>query len=329
MARAWHLTSRPTGMPTHDNFALREIDSPALGEGQIRVRNLWLSVDPYMRGRMNDAKSYADPFALDAPMGGGAVGEVIESKAESIAVGDKVQHMAGWRDEAVLDGKTVQKLPALGVPDQAFLGMLGMPGMTAYFGLLSVGAAKPGETVFVSAAAGAVGSTVVQIAKAKGMTVIGSAGGAEKCAWVKSLGADQVIDYKAGGSLVKALAAAAPNGIDVYFDNVGSDHFDAALAVANLHARFAVCGMIDIYNRADPTSLRYLARVIGARIRIEGFLVTDFMPRADEFYRDMGEMLASGKLQRQETVHEGLESAPDAFLGLFSGGNTGKMLVKI
>ena len=329
MARAWHLTSRPMGMPTHDNFALREIESPALGEGQIRVRNLWLSVDPYMRGRMNDAKSYADPFALDAPMGGGAVGEVIESKADGIAAGDKVQHMAGWRDEAVLDGKAAQKLPALGVPDQAFLGMLGMPGMTAYFGLLSIGAAKPGETVFVSAAAGAVGSTVVQIAKAKGMTVIGSAGGAEKCAWVKSLGADQVIDYKAEGSLVKALAAAAPNGIDVYFDNVGSDHLDAALAVANLHARFAVCGMIDIYNSADPTSLRYLARVIGARLRIEGFLVTDFMPRAAEFYRDMGEMMASGKLQRQETVHEGLESAPDAFLGLFSGGNTGKMLVKV
>jgi len=329
MARAWHLTSRPNGMPTHDNFALREIDLPALGEGQVRVRNLWLSVDPYMRGRMNDAKSYADPFALDVPMGGGALGEVIESNADGIAVGDKVQHMAGWRDEAVLDAKSVQKLPALDVPDQAFLGMLGMPGMTAYFGLLSVGAAKPGETVFVSAAAGAVGSTVVQIAKAKGMTVIGSAGGAEKCALVKSLGADKVIDYKAESSLVKALAAAAPGGIDVYFDNVGSDHFDAALAVANLHARFAVCGMIDIYNSADPTSLRYLARVIGARIRIEGFLVSDFMPRAAEFYRDIGEMLASGKLQRQETVHEGLESAPDAFLGLFSGGNTGKMLVKI
>jgi NADPH-dependent curcumin reductase CurA len=316
-------------MPTHENFALREIESPALGDGQVRVRNLWLSVDPYMRGRMNDAKSYADPFALDAPMGGGTVGEVVESKAVGVAVGDKVQHMAGWRDEAVLEAKAVQKLPALDVPDQAFLGMLGMPGMTAYYGLLSIGAAKPGETVFVSAAAGAVGSTVVQIAKAKGMTVIGSAGGADKCAWVKSLGADHVIDYKAVGSLVKALAAAAPNGIDVYFDNVGSDHLDAALAVANLHARFAVCGMIDIYNRADPTSLRYLARVIGARIRIEGFLVSDFMPRAGEFYRDMGEMLASGKLQRQETVHEGLESAPDAFLGLFSGGNTGKMLVKI
>ncbi|MGN6278944.1 MAG: NADP-dependent oxidoreductase [Sphingomonas sp.] len=330
MARAWTLKSRPQGKPDHDNFALVDLESTPLGDGQIRVRNRWLSVDPYMRGRMNDMKSYVPPFQLGAPMEGGAIGEVLESKAEGFSPGDRVQHMLGWRDEAVVDAGQVQKLPDLGVDDQAFLGQLGMPGMTAYFGLLDVASAKPGDIVFVSAAAGAVGSTVVQIAKAKGMTVIGSAGGADKCAWVKSLGADAVIDYKEGGTpLVKKLMDAAPQGIDVYFDNVGSDHLDAALAVAREHARFAICGMIDIYNDMKPTELRYLARVIQARIRVQGFIVTDFMSRMGEFYQDMGGMLQAGKLQRQETVHDGLDAMPDAFLGLFSGGNTGKMLVRL
>ena len=329
MARAWHLERRPNGMPTLEDFALREVALPELGEGMIRVRNRWLSVDPYMRGRMNDAKSYAAPFALGEPMTGGAVGEVIESRAAGFAPGDRVQHMDGWRDEAVLPAKSVQKLPALDVPDSAFLGLLGMPGMTAYFGLLDVAKAKPGETVFVSAAAGAVGSTVVQVAKARGMRVIGSAGGTDKCDWVRSLGADHVIDYKAGESLVKALAGAAPEGIDVYFDNVGGAHLDAALAVANVGARFAICGMIDIYNSAEPTSLRYLARVIGARITITGFLVSDHMGRATDFYRDMGDMLTAGTLEQRQTVFEGLETAADAFLGLFSGANTGKMVVKL
>lgn len=330
MARAWTLKSRPQGMPDHGNFELVDLDLPALGDGQIRVRNHWLSVDPYMRGRMNDMKSYVPPFQLGQPMEGGAVGEVVESKADGFAPGDKVLHMLGWRDEAVVDAAGVQKLPALGVEDEAFLGQLGMPGMTAYFGLMHVAGAREGDTVFVSAAAGAVGSTVVQIAKAKGMTVIGSAGGADKCAWVKSLGADAAIDYKEGGTpLVKKLMDAAPNGIDVYFDNVGSDHLDAALAVARDHARFAICGMIDIYNNMKPTELRYLARIIQARIRVQGFIVTDFMGRMNEFYQDMGAMLQAGKLQRQETVHDGLDAMPDAFLGLFSGGNTGKMLVRL
>ena len=328
MPRAWTLERRPQGLPQAGDFTLREIAPPALGEGEIRVRNLWLSVDPYMRGRMSDAKSYAAPYALGEPMTGGAVGEVVESRADGFAPGDLVQHMRGWREEAVLPAAEAQKLPALDVPPQAFLGQLGMPGMTAYFGLLDVAEARPGETVFVSAAAGAVGSTVVQIAKAKGMTVIGSAGGAEKCAWVRSLGADRVIDYKAG-PVLEGLREAAPDGIDVYFDNVGADHLDAALATARLHARFAVCGMIDVYNSAEPTSLRYLARVIAARIRITGFLVFDHMHRADDFYRDMGALLAAGQLRREETVVDGIEAMPDAFLGLFSGANTGKMLVRL
>ena len=329
MARAWSLKARPQGMPKHTDFAMIDLDQAALAPGEVRVANRWLSVDPYMRGRMNDVKSYVPPFELGKAMQGGAVGEVIESADDAFKSGDMVLHMAGWRDEAVVPAAQVQKLPALDVPPQAFLGQLGMPGMTGYFGLLAVAEAKPGDTVFVSAAAGAVGSTVVQVAKAKGMTVIGSAGGAEKCAWVKSLGADAVIDYKGDVPVVKALGEAAPKGIDVYFDNVGGDHLDVALAHARLHARFAICGMIDVYNSGAATQLRYLARLIGNRVQIRGFFVSDFMDRAPEFYKDMGAMLSQGTLQRQETVHEGLDAMPDAFLGLFSGGNTGKMLVKV
>ncbi|MBY0583802.1 MAG: NADP-dependent oxidoreductase [Sphingomonas sp.] len=329
MARAWALKSRPQGMPTLDNFSIIDLPAAPLGAGEVRVANRWLSVDPYMRGRMNDVKSYVPPFQIGEALQGGAVGEVTESNADGIAVGDMVLHMAGWRDEAVLPGAAVQKLPELGVPPQAFLGQLGMPGMTAYFGLLDVASAKEGDVVFVSAAAGAVGSTVVQIAKAKGMTVIGTAGGADKCAWVKSLGADEVIDYKSDGPLLKKLIAAAPGGIDVYFDNVGGEHLDAAIATAKERARFAICGMIDMYNSGAPTELRFAARIIGMRIRIQGFIVSDFMARAAEFYRDMAAWTQAGKLQREETVMDGLESTPDAFLGLFTGGNTGKMLVKI
>ena len=228
MARAWHLKSRPQGMPTAENFELKEYDLPPLGEGMIRVRNSWLSVDPYMRGRMNDVKSYVPPFEVGQPMEGGAIGEIVESRADGFSPGDLVQHMGGWRDEAVVPARTANKLPNLGVAPEQFLGMLGVTGATAYFGLLDAACAKGGDIVFVSAAAGAVGSAVVQIAKAKGMTVIGSAGGPEKCAFVRSLGADQVIDYREG-PILKSLAAAAPEGIDVYFDNVGPDHLDAAL----------------------------------------------------------------------------------------------------
>lgn len=328
MARAWTLKSRPAGMPEDDNFALIDVPSAPLGAGQVRVANRWLSVDPYMRGRMNDVKSYVPPFALGEPMQGGAIGEVVESNSPDLPVGAKVQHMLGWREEAVLDAAEAQKLPALGVEDQAYLGQLGMPGMTAYFGLLEVASAKPGDVVFVSAAAGAVGSTVVQIAKAKGMTVIGAAGGADKCAWVKELGADHVVDYKAE-PVARGLMQAAPDGIDVYFDNVGGDHLDAALLAARLHARFAICGMIDVYNDAKPQELRYLARMIGARINIRGFIFSDFLAQMGDFYRDMGGWLKEGKLKRHETVHEGIAAMPEAFRGLFTGGNMGKMLVRL
>lgn len=335
MARAWYFTAYPEALPTLDHVELREMPEIPLADGQIRVRNEYLSVDPYMRGRMTNLDSYVEGFAIGEPMTGGAVGEVIESKADGYAVGDKVMHMIGWRDEAVVDtqvgpgGMGPQKLPPMNVPIQAWLHNLGLTGATAYFGLLKTAEAKAGETVFVSAAAGAVGSAVVQIAKKKGMTVVGSAGGPDKCAWVKQLGADACIDYKAGPVLPQ-LAEAAPGGIDVYFDNVGGEHLDAAFALAKNFARFAICGMIESYNDAlSGTEFKYIIRSIPARIRMQGFIFTDYMQHMMEFMGEMAPWVASGEVTMRETVHPGIETAFDAFLGLFSGGNTGKMLVKL
>ncbi len=332
--RAWTLASRPVGLPSHSNFALIEQPETALADGQIRVANRWLSVDPYMRGRMNDVKSYVPGFQIGEVMTGGAVGEVIESRNPGFAVGDTVLHMAGWREEAVIGAEAMpNKIGAPGIPEQSWLHNMGLTGGTAWVGLFKVADAKPGDVVFVSAAAGAVGSAVVQICKAKGITVIGSAGGADKCAWLRELGADAAVDYKAGPlipQLKAALESLGKSGIDVYFDNVGGDHLDAAFALANDFARFAICGMIDGYNSAEPAKFRYIMRVISARIRVEGFIYTDkFMPNMAEFYADMGGMIAAGQVTMRETVHSGIETMPDAFLGLFSGGNTGKMLVRV
>jgi NADPH-dependent curcumin reductase CurA len=330
--RAWHLTSRPTGLPTMDNFALREAPVPALDEGWVRVENKWLSVDPYMRGRMNDVKSYVPPFALGEPMQGGAVGKVVESRSPNLKEGDTVFHMLGWREQAAGPGEAFNKVPPLPVEDHQWLGNLGLTGGTAYFGLLRVAEAKEGDVVFVSAAAGAVGSAVVQIAKAKGMTVIGSAGGADKCAWVRELGADAAIDYKSGPvvkQLMEAAQALGSGGIDVYFDNVGGDHLDAAFATARQQARFAICGMIDNYNSGEAPAFRYIMRVISARIRMQGFIYTDYMSEMATFYQDMGAMIGADQIRSRETIHDGIEAMPDAFLGLFDGGNTGKMLVRL
>ncbi|MDP8993814.1 MAG: NADP-dependent oxidoreductase [Pseudomonadota bacterium] len=326
--RAWHLRSRPSGLPTAENFELKEIELPPLKDGMVRVRNEWLSVDPYMRSRMNDVKSYVPSFGLGEPMEGGAVGTVVESRSPHLAAGETVFHMLGWREEAVGEAGQFNKVPPLPVPDRQWLGNLGLTGATAYFGLLQVAEAKEGDTVFVSAAAGAVGSAVVQIAKLKGMRVIGSAGGAEKCGWVRELGADAAIDYKAG-PLLQALAQAAPDGIDVYFDNVGGDHLDAAFAVARNRARFAICGMIENYNAGPPPAFRYIMRIIAARITLKGFIYTDFLPEIGDFYREMGAWVASGKVKSRETVREGIEAMPEAFLDLFRGANIGKMLVKL
>jgi NADPH-dependent curcumin reductase CurA len=326
--RAWHLKSRPTGMPDMGNFELKALDLPPLEEGAVRVRNSWLSVDPYMRGRMNDVKSYVPPFQVGEPLQGGAVGKVVESRAPGLEPGDTVFHMLGWREEAVGPAAAFNKVPAMGVGDEQWLGNLGLTGATAYFGLFRAAQAKEGDIVFVSAAAGAVGSAVVQIAKAKGMTVIGSAGGADKLAFVRELGADAAIDYKAG-PLVKSLAQAAPKGIDVYFDNVGGDHLDAAFAHARNNARFAICGMIDAYNGGEPPSFRYIMRTISARIMLKGFIYTDYLPEMGQFYGEMGGWIASGQVKSRETIRDGIEATPQAFLDLFTGGNTGKMLVRL
>jgi NADPH-dependent curcumin reductase CurA len=281
-----------------------------------------------MRGRMNDVKSYTPPFTLDEPMTGGAVGVVAESRSQLLKEGDTVLHMAGWREQAAGPAEHFTKVPPLPVADHEWLGNLGLTGGTAYFGLLRVAEAKEGETVFVSAAAGAVGSAVVQIAKAKGMNVIGSAGGADKVAWVRELGADAAIDYKAG-PLLSQLQDAAPKGIDVYFDNVGGEHLDAAMAVARQNARFAICGMIDDYNSGSTHQFRFIMRIIAMRIMLKGFIYLDYLAEMGDFYREMGGWIASGAVSSRETIHDGIEAMPDAFLGLFSGGNIGKMLVRL
>ena len=338
MAKGWIFKARPTGMPDSSTASLEELPHRDLGENEIRVANHWLSVDPYMRGRMNDQKSYVAGFQLGEPIGGGAVGAVIESRNPGFSVGDKVLHMAGWRDEAVvtpmeMPTKLPQQLLDAGVPEQAFLSSLGLTGGTAWVGLLKVAEAKEGEVVFVSAAAGAVGSAVTQLAKAKGMRVIGSAGGAAKVERVLGMGADAAIDYKAGPvlpQLSKALQAMGAGGVDVYFDNVGGAHLDAAFAVASDFARFAICGMIDSYNDGKPQEMKYIIRTIPARVRMQGFIYTDhFFKHMAEFYDDMGGLVIAGKVMTEETVRDGVESTFDAFLGLFRGENFGKMLVRV
>jgi hypothetical protein len=324
------LKSRPTGLPTRDNFEFASVELKAPGPGEVQVKNLWMTVDPYMRGRMNDVKSYAPPFQLGEVMTGGAVGQVTASNDPAFKEGDLVQSQFGWREGFTAPASTVQKLDPRGLPPQAFLGVAGMPGLTAYAGLLRIAALKDGDIVFVSGAAGAVGSLVCQIAKAKGHTVIGSAGGPEKVKFLKEIGVDHAIDYKAERDLTAALAAAAPDGIDVYFDNVGGPHLEAALNSARLFARFAICGMISIYNATEPPpGPRNLAQLIGKNIRMEGFIVSHHFDLLPKFIEDLSGWVREGKVKWQETVFEGIDKAPDAFLGLFTGENTGKMLVKL
>ena len=328
--REIRLKSRPSGLPTHDNFELATVELAAPGPGEIQVQNLWMTVDPYMRGRMNDVKSYAPPFQLGKAMDGGAIGQVVASSDPAFKAGDLVQSGFGWREGFNAPASAVQKLNPGQLPVQAFLGAAGMPGLTAYAGLLKIAALKEGDVVFVSGAAGAVGAMVCQIAKAKGHTVIGSAGGADKVAYLKSIGVDQVIDYKAEKDLTAALAAAAPGGIDVYFDNVGGAHLEAALNNAKLFARFAICGMISIYNATKPEpGPSNLAQLIGRNIRMEGFIVSHHFGMMPQYIADLSQWVAEGKVSWKETVFEGIEKAPDAFIGLFKGDNLGKMLVKL
>jgi hypothetical protein len=289
-----------------------------------------MTVDPYMRGRMNDVQSYTPPFQIGQALQGGAVGEVVASNDPAFKKGEAVQSFFGWREAFNAPAAAVQKLDTHGLPPQAFLGAVGMPGLTAYVGLLKIAALKPGDVVFVSGAAGAVGQIVCQIAKIKGHTVIGSAGGADKVAYLKEIGVDQVIDYKAESDLAAALMKAAPEGIDVYFDNVGGAHLEAALLAAKPFGRFALCGMISQYNATDMgPGVRGLILCVGKQLRLEGFIVSSHADMQPAFIADMSKWIAEGKLKWEETVEEGIENAPTAFLKLFKGENLGKMLVRL
>jgi hypothetical protein len=329
-SREIRLKSRPSGVPTPDNFELASVELPDPAPGHVQVRNSWMTVDPYMRGRMNDVQSYSPPFQLGEAMQGGAVGEVVASNDPAFKAGDAVQSFFGWREAFNAPAGAVQKLDTHGLPPQAFLGVAGMPGLTAYVGLLKVAALKDGDVVFVSAAAGAVGQVVCQIAKLKGHTVVGSAGGAEKSAYLKELGVDQVIDYKGETNLTAALMRAAPQGIDVYFDNVGGEHLEAALMAAKPFGRFALCGMISQYNATDiGPGVRGLIMCVGKQLRLEGFIVSSHMDMQAAFIKDMSGWIADGKVKWRETVEEGIANAPAAFLKLFKGENLGKMLVRL
>lgn len=329
--REIRFKSRPNGMPTAANFELAETDVPTPGPGQVLVRNSFMSVDPYMRGRMTDRASYVDGFKIGEVMTGGAVGQVVASNNPKFKVGDHVSHFGGWREWYVSSGADFQPADPKLAPLSAYLGTFGMPGLTAYAGLLDVGQLKDGETVFVSAASGAVGAVVCQIAKAKGCTVIGSAGSDEKCKWLKDVAkVDHTINYKTAGDLTAALHKAAPGGIDVYFENVGGEHLDAALANMKQNGRIPVCGMIAQYNATTPPpGPRNIIMVVPLRLMIKGFIVSDFGHLAPKFIADMAKWTMEGKMKWQETVKEGIEKAPEAFMGLFSGDNSGKMVVRV
>jgi NADPH-dependent curcumin reductase CurA len=329
-SREVRLKSRPSGLPTEANFEIVSVTLPEPGPGEVQVKNTWMTVDPYMRGRMYAGPSYAASFEVGKAMDGGAVGEIVKSNSDAFKPGDLVQSGFGWREGFTCPAAQVQKLDTMGLEPQLFLGAVGMPGLTAYAGLLKVAGFKAGETVFVSGGAGAVGSMVAQIAKLKGGIVVATAGGPDKVAFLKDIGVDHAIDYKAVGDLSKAIAEAVPGGIDIYFDNVGGDHLEAALNVAKLHARFAICGGISAYNNigGTPGPSNFL-QIVGKRIKMEGFIVSDHWNLMADYAGEMAPWIKSGKVQVRETVEHGIDKAVTAFLKLFSGGNLGKMLVKL
>ena len=331
-AQQVHLKSRPAGMPTHDNFALVTVELPQPAAGEVLVKNLFMSVDPYMRGRMREDAVYAQAYAVNEVMYGGAIGEVIESNDPSLSAGDIVLNQKAWQDRFVAPANIVVKLEPFDRAQMSlYMGTLGMPGLTSYVGLFKFGEPKAGDTVFVSAASGAVGANVCQIAKLKGCRVIGSCGSDEKAQWLKDeCGVDAVINYKTCGDLSAALAAAAPEGIDVYFENVGGDHLQAAINSMNPYGRIAACGMISGYNAANPEpGPNNLMLIVGKKIRITGFIVSDHVDMRDAFLSEMIPWIQAGKIKSHETVVEGIDHAVDAFLGLFSGSNFGKMVVKL
>jgi len=329
------LKSRPNGMPDPANFDLVTVDVPDPGPGQVLVRNSYMTVDPYMRGRMMDRRSYVPPFQIGEALTGGAVGQVVAAgPGAHFQVGDHVLSMAGWREWFVASGpelmvQKIEQIPGVGI--QSYLGSLGMPGMTAYAGLLRIAEFKPEDSVFVSAASGAVGAVVCQIAKAKGSKrVVGSAGSDEKCAYLKQIGCDEAINYKTCGDLNAAVAKAFPDGIGVYFDNVGGAHLEAAIGNMRQFGRLAECGMIEQYNATEPPpGPRNLIMVVGMSLTMRGFIVSNHFDMMPDFMRDMATWIKAGKMTWRETIADGLEKAPEAFIGLFKGENFGKMLVRV
>ena len=329
--REIRLAARPTGWPTAETFRLVEAAVPEPGPGQVLVHNRYMSVDPYMRGRMNEGRSYLPPYPLDAPLEGGAVGEVVESNSPDLSPGDTVLHGYGWRDFAVGDAARFRRVDATAVPAEAYLGALGMPGLTAYVGLLDIAAMRAGDVVFVSGAAGAVGGLAGQIARLRGAErVIGSAGSAAKVAHVTgTLGFDAAFNYR-DAPVRDQLKAAAPAGIDVYFDNVGGEQLEAAIGRLRQFGRVALCGAVSQYNAVEPPpGPRNLGLAVGKRLTLRGFIVGDHADRRAEFVAEMSGWLAAGDVHRDETIVDGLEHAPDALLGVLRGDNIGKMLVRI
>jgi NADPH-dependent curcumin reductase CurA len=318
------LTAHPKGEPQESDFEVRDAPDAQPGDGEVLVRNVFVSVDPYMRGRMTGIKTYVAPFEVGDPIDGGAVGRVVASNHDGFTEGDWVNSMLGWRERGVAGGDGLRKLdPSLAPPSTA-LGVLGMPGLTAWYGLVGVGRVQAGETLYVSGAAGAVGSTAVQIAKLKGLRVIGSAGSAEKVEWLRSMGVE-AFNYRETPAK-EALA----DGIDVYFDNVGGDQLEAALGALRPFGRVIACGAISRYNDQDPSpGPRNFGFVVSKRLRIEGFIVSDHSDRFRDFAAEVGPWIADGKLAYRETILEGIENLPAAFAGLFRGDNTGKMLVRV
>ncbi|MGN6319036.1 NADP-dependent oxidoreductase [Trinickia sp.] len=328
MNRRILLASRPQGPISSDNFKLEAAPLAPLAEGQFRVRNLYLSIDPYMRGRMSDAKSYAQPQALGEVMLGGAVGEVVESKHRGFAAGDKVTGMFGWQEYAISDGAGVRKVDDSIVPLTAYLGVAGMPGVTAWYGLNKIIAPRAGQTVVVSAASGAVGSVVGQLAKLAGCRAVGIAGGERKCRYVvDELGFDGCVDYK-GGNLYRDLKAATPDGVDGYFENVGGEVLDATLARMNPFGRIAVCGMIAGYD-GQPVPMKQPSIILTMRLLVQGFIVTEHLDVWPEALSTLATLVAQKKLHYRESIVEGLEQAPEALMGLLQGKNFGKQIVKI
>jgi NADPH-dependent curcumin reductase CurA len=319
------LKSRPSGWVDESNFEIVEVERPQIGDGQLLVKILWLSLDPYMRGRMNDTKSYAPKVELGQVMVGGTVAEVIESKHGKFAVGDVVVGSLGWQEYAASDGRGLLKVDG---PSPIYLGVVGMPGVTAWYGLYEIGQPKAGETVVVSAAAGAVGSVVGQLAKLRGCRAVGSAGGERKCRYVvEEMGFDACVDYR--GKLREELTAATPNGIDIYFENVGGQVLEEVAPRLNPFARIPLCGLVSQYNETKPHGLDNLVALLINRVRLQGFVVSDHMDRWPAALSELGQLVRDGKLKYHQTVVEGLANAPRAFIGLLKGENLGKMLVKL